>query len=207
MKKLFANEIVLLVVVMLVVTAGVLLSYSSKFSGPLSGVAADWGHFGSYLNGVLSPILLFSTLIYLARDLQVQRDLHADQKKEFETANENQQRQIEELEKANQQQQIAALRTELIKFINSEIAIDEKYNSDLQERLEKIAGKGWVDDNEANEVKGLPPKMQESFNRRLNLRNISSCLITENFSNVEELRAYFNKRYGDMIKSFGKIYT
>lgn len=122
---------------MLVVTAAVLLFYFSKFHGPLSGITSDWGNFGSYLNGVLSPILLFSTLIYLARTLQVQRDLQTDQRKEFETANENQQRHIEELEKASQQQQVAALRTELVKFINNEIAIEEKYSFDLNDQLQK----------------------------------------------------------------------
>ncbi|GAB6147455.1 hypothetical protein JCM12294_49090 [Desulfocicer niacini] len=192
---------------MLVVTAAVLLFYFSKFHGPLSGITGDWGNFGSYLNGVLSPILLFSTLIYLARTLQVQRDLQADQRKEFETANENQQRHIEELEKASQQQQVAALRTELVKFINNEIAIEEKYSSDLNDQLQKKVSKGWGDENDIKVVEGLPKQLTDSFNRRLNLRNIASCLISDNFKTVDELREYFNNRYKNLIENFGKIYT
>lgn len=207
MKKMFSNEIVFLVVAMLVATVAVLLSYRSKFHGPLSGVAADWGNFGSYLNGVLSPILLFLTLIYLARTLQSQRDLQADQKKEFETANENQQNQIEELEKANQQQQVAALRTELVKFINNEIDIEEKHKSNLNDRLQKTAGKKWINESEVKEVEGLPGQLTESFNRRLNLRNIATCLILNKFNTADELREYFNNRYENFVKKFGRTYT
>jgi len=195
------------VAAMFVVTAAVLLFYFSKFNGPPSGISNDWGNFGSYLNGVLSPILLFSTLIYLARTLQAQRDLQEDQRNEFEAANKNQQKHIEKLEKANQQQQIAALRTELVKFIHNEMIIEEKFNSDLKDRLKMIKNKKLINENEEKEVKGIAEKMQKGFNRRLNLRNIASSLILKNFNTVDELREYFNKRYENLIEIFGKIYT
>jgi len=195
------------VAAMFVVTAAVLLFYFSKFNGPPSGISNDWGNFGSYLNGVLSPILLFSTLIYLARTLQAQRDLQEDQRNEFEAANKNQQKHIEKLEKANQQQQIAALRTELVKFIHNEMIIEEKFNSDLKDRLKIIKNKKLINENEEKEVEGIAEKMQTGFNRRLNLRNIASSLILKNFNTVDELREYFNKRYENLIEIFGKIYT
>ena len=206
-EKKISNEITLLVAAMFVVTAVVLLFYFSKFNGPPSGISNDWGNFGSYLNGVLSPILLFSTLIYLARTLQAQRDLQEDQRNEFEAANKNQQKHIEKLEKANQQQQIAALRTELVKFIHNEMIIEEKFNSDLKDRLKIIKNKKLINENEEKEVEGFAEKMQTGFNRRLNLRNIASSLILKNFNTVDELREYFNKRYENLIEIFGKIYT
>lgn len=207
MKKLFSNEIVILAIVTLIVTTIILWFYFSNFHGPPSVLAADWGSFGSYLNGVLSPILLFLNLIYLARTLQAQRDLQAGQKKEFEITSKYQQRQISELENANQQQQIADLRTELIKFLNNEVAIDEQYKSDLYNRQKKITTNGMVNQEEVKELERLSEEITKSFNRRLNLRNIATSLISQNFRTVDGLREYFNNRYEDFVKKFGRIYT
>ena len=128
-------------------------------------------------------------------------------KKEFEAANKNQQKQIRELEKANQHQQVAALRTELIKFLNSEVAIEEKYKSELHDRRKEITTKGVVNPNEVKELERFSKQITDSFNRRLNLRNIATYLIAQNFRTVDELRDYFNTRYEKFVKEFGRTYT
>lgn len=77
----------------------------------------------------------------------------------------------------------------------------------LMINCKKKVSKGWIDENEIKVVEGLPKQLTDSFNRRLNLRNIASCLISDNFKTVDELREYFNNRYRNLRENFGKIYT
>ncbi|ELK8501018.1 hypothetical protein RV040_004590 [Vibrio alginolyticus] len=47
--------------------------YRWNFSGKLSPVHTHWAEFGSYFGGVLGPILVFFSLLFLARQIELQR--------------------------------------------------------------------------------------------------------------------------------------
>jgi hypothetical protein len=67
LERLFLRALVGLLVIALLVSAGVLISYFVIFSGSLSTSQDRWGQFGDYVGGVLNPLfalLAFTALLY-----------------------------------------------------------------------------------------------------------------------------------------------
>ena len=93
--------------IMLPVVAAALISfflYRSQFDGGFSTVSGRWSEFGSYIGGVLGPVVSFCTLIAVVRTVYLQRELLAVQKSEFSELSSQQQGQLalarEEMESA-----------------------------------------------------------------------------------------------------------
>ncbi|PRN02183.1 hypothetical protein A0O30_23530 [Pseudomonas sp. LLC-1] len=57
--------------------------YRFKMSGELSIVPSDWATFGSYVGGVLGPLVSFVTLIAVIKTVYLQRDLLESQRSEL----------------------------------------------------------------------------------------------------------------------------
>lgn len=85
-KNTFQAELVLFFVVVCfsVFSVG---CYFSIFNNGLSDQPSDWGNFGSYVNGVLNPVFLFLTIIYLARSLKQQRESNKETNELKQTLN------------------------------------------------------------------------------------------------------------------------
>jgi len=73
----------LLTFVALVAGAAALAAYRMHFVGGFSTQAADWSAFGSYIGGILGPLVSFLTLGAVLRTVYLQRDLLKTQKDEF----------------------------------------------------------------------------------------------------------------------------
>ncbi len=56
----------------LIVVGAITLPYFSVFHGRLSDVADDWGNFGAYVGGLLSPILAVGSLYYVIKTFRQQ---------------------------------------------------------------------------------------------------------------------------------------
>lgn len=56
--------------------------YRQEFSGGYSSKSADWSAFGSYMGGVLGPLVSFLTLVAVVRTVYLQRELLNAQREE-----------------------------------------------------------------------------------------------------------------------------
>ncbi|MBK5437966.1 hypothetical protein JFV30_14390 [Pseudomonas sp. TH32] len=56
--------------------------YRQEFSGGYSSKSADWSAFGSYMGGVLGPLVSFLTLVAVVRTVYLQRELLSAQREE-----------------------------------------------------------------------------------------------------------------------------
>lgn len=76
------------ILVGLVVVVGLVLAtavglFRWKIGGALSTSADDWSYFGSYIGGVLGPLISFFTLIAIAITIRLQRQLLIAQQEQF----------------------------------------------------------------------------------------------------------------------------
>ncbi|MEW5543558.1 hypothetical protein [Pseudomonas soli] len=84
------------------------LVYRIKFNGGLSSMSADWSSFGSYVGGVLGPIVSFLTLLAVIKTVALQRELLDSQRTEFAKMDVHQQ-----AASTAQHQQLLAAKAEL----------------------------------------------------------------------------------------------
>lgn len=62
-------------------------AYRSKFGGALSDSSSDWSNFGSYIGGILGPLVSFVTLLAVLKTVYLQRELIDAQREEFDRMN------------------------------------------------------------------------------------------------------------------------
>ncbi len=210
MKKIFKGETPILIIAMIVATSIVLIAYFINFHAyQFSNQTSDWGNFGSYVNGLLNPILLFLTIIYLSRSLKTQKDAVEKQKEDILTqlnlvtiANENQRHQIKELQKSNEIAQITNHQTELIKYINNAVTSFLEHNLNLDSDWDKISKKSHITDSEVKRLEYISKQKTNNFNKILNLNNLALNLILEDFDSVGELKQMFKGRWKDILEKF-----
>lgn len=82
--------------------------YRLRFGGGLSATSADWSAFGSYVGGVLGPLVSFLTLIAVIRTVYLQRELLDNQSSEFSKMEKHQ-----EQAATSQAEQLALAKEEL----------------------------------------------------------------------------------------------
>jgi len=183
--------------------------YFFKFHASLSNQSADWGNFGSYINGVLSPILLFLTLIYIANTLKAQKESQAEQSEGISG-------QIKEMMNSNQINQITSLRTEIIGLINNEVSFFikrfDKLQSELSDAIKDLPTiKGPTGNlapaDKAEALMALTQsnskEMIKAINMVINLQRLAYNIITGNFKTVDDLRKKFETEYKDIHAKFG----
>lgn len=107
--------------------------YKATFSGGFSNVSADWSNFGSYIGGILSPMVSFVTLLAVLRTVYLQRDLLDSQRDEFNRMNELQQRTFDsqqaQIQRAGEEAlalQVAAAQDSAIKAIEMRMNMHER---------------------------------------------------------------------------------
>ncbi|TFG38058.1 MAG: hypothetical protein E4H46_00510 [Desulfobacterales bacterium] len=209
MKKASSSEIRLLALLVVVLALVVLGLYFFKFHVSLSEQSADWGNFGSYINGVLSPILLFLTLIYIANTLKAQKESQIKQSKGFSD-------QLQEMANDNQINQITSLRKEILGLINNEVAFFIKRFDKLQseisdatKNLPTIKGPtgNFAPAEEAEALmaiaKSNSKEMLNANNRVINLQRLAFNIITGDFKTVNALKKKFETEYKDIDAKFG----
>lgn len=64
-----------------------ILLYKATFVGGFSNSSADWSNFGSYIGGILGPLVSFVTLLAVLQTVYLQRELLDSQLKEFDRMN------------------------------------------------------------------------------------------------------------------------
>jgi len=84
------------------------LAYRMKFNGGFSSTSADWSSFGSYVGGVLGPLISFLTLLAVIKTVALQRELLDSQRTEFAKMDAHQQ-----AASTAQHQQLLAAKAEL----------------------------------------------------------------------------------------------
>jgi len=209
MKNASSSEIKKLAILVASVAVTFLGLYFFKFHASLSERPADWGSFGSYINGVLSPILLFLTLIYIANTFKAQKESQAEQIEGLS-------RQLKEMMNSNQINQIASLRTEVLGLINNEVAFFIKRFDKLQteisdatKNLPTIKGPtgNLAPADEADALMALTQsnsdEMLKANNMVINLQRLAYNIITGNFKTVDDLRKKFETEYKDIHTKFG----
>jgi len=74
----------LVVVVVLVMLISIAL-YRYQFGGVLAVNSSEWSNFGSYIGGVLGPLVSLATLLVVLKTVYMQREMLNTQRVEFET--------------------------------------------------------------------------------------------------------------------------
>ncbi|RLV58613.1 hypothetical protein D5018_16465 [Parashewanella curva] len=109
------NSILNIVLIALVAFLLVFGIYAVNFPNGLSDQNVDWGNFGSFFGGVLSPLLSFISIIYVVKATQAQIKAASDSTREqINTANKNLRLELIEIKKEN-------LKSDILKMLEKAV--------------------------------------------------------------------------------------
>lgn len=129
----------LLTFIALVALAAVLAVYRMQFAGGFSTQSADWSAFGSYMGGILGPLVSFLTLGAVLKTVYLQRDLLKTQKDEFINLS-NQQ--IASLQRQDDQLQLSreeSDRTIIQNYLSNQFRLIEMFIAHQQRQAEAMS--------------------------------------------------------------------
>ncbi|HGY9625401.1 TPA: hypothetical protein ACOJM5_001762 [Pseudomonas putida] len=129
----------LLTFVALVAGAAALAVYRMHFLGGFSTQSADWSAFGSYIGGILGPLVSFLTLGAVLRTVYLQRDLLSTQKAEFIKLSDQQ---VASLQKQDEQLQLAreeAARAMVQNHLSNQFRLVEMFIAHQQRQAEAMS--------------------------------------------------------------------
>lgn len=181
----------LLTFVALVAGAAALVVYRMHFVGGFSTQAADWSAFGSYIGGVLGPLVSFLTLGAVLRTVYLQRDLLRTQKDEFFTLR---QQQIASLQRQDDQLQLSrdeAERSLVQNYLNSQFRLIEFLVDNQQRHADAMSsvvfkimdlGQGSFTDRQT----AAEPSLKE---KEMAVANVKELLILSMQLSLSEFKA------------------
>lgn len=111
--------------------------YRYQFGGELAAQSGEWSNFGSYLGGVLGPLVSLATLCAVLKTVYMQRELLDTQKTEFKTLVE-----LQMIAASKQDEQLAQAKSEA-----NRVRV-QAYQTTILNALDKFTAEFRYDSNE-----------------------------------------------------------
>jgi len=162
----------------------ILAPYIEIFNGDYSKNSDDWGNFGSYIGGTLTPIISFLTLLAILVTIWFQRKLIQLQMDMIH----QQDNQIRQLEASVNFERVNAHKQSILNWafqtIDQETRTLDSLKADLKDIINTDTGIISIRVTERNEKEDEISKYERSTNL---MKNLSFDLATSQYSNIEEI--------------------
>ena len=192
----------LLTLIALATVYAAFFAYRLQFGGGFSTVSGDWSGFGSYMGGVLGPMISFLTLGAVLKTVYLQRELLETQKQEFINLSQQQmeslQRQDQQLHLTREESERALVQNYLanqFKLIDILLANQQRQAEAMSDAALKIVE---LDSGSlADRIKAAEPALKEkekAINNSKNLISLSIELSVSEFKSTKEILAVVGPR-------------
>lgn len=179
----------LIVLPVVVVALGAFLLYREQFDGSFSATSTKWSEFGSYIGGVLGPVVSFCTLLAVVRTVYLQRELLDTQKSEFRELSKQQRSQLTLAKEEMESARTASYKEVQLRLV--EMLIE-------QTRQEAALIQGAIRQSSQNHpifkpgdyLKGLSDRHNILVKKERRLRLLMVELSVTDFSSIEQVRLF-----------------
>ena len=130
---------VLFVVIAVVIA---ILIYRFKIGGELASKSDEWSNFGTYIGGVLGPLISFVTLLAVLKTVYMQRDLLETQKNEFTDLSAKQDQQLVLAKTEAERAKVQAYQTTVLNVLESFSAEFKDDARELAVSASNVASRG-----------------------------------------------------------------
>lgn len=175
----------------LVVVAGGCASiyyYLKIFSGDFSRVPADWSSFGSYIGGVLGPLVSFCTLLAVLKTVYLQRELLDAQKIEFKDIGELQSAQLDLAKTDSAKTEVRAYQTSQINLLEMFIEHRLRVVERLEQQISEVRGMNMTVDARRAELSALKSRQAKAQDAANSLLVLAFQISTTQYRNVDEIK-------------------
>lgn len=179
-----------------------LFVYRMQFGGGFSAQSGDWSAFGSYMGGILSPLISFLTLGAVLKTVYLQRELLETQKQEFINLSQQQvaslQRQDQQLQLSRDESERALVQNYLanqFKLIDVLIAQQQRQVEAMSEAALKITE--HEQGSLGQRMRAAEPALEakdKAINNVKNLISLSIELSVSEFNSTKEVLAVVGPR-------------
>lgn len=155
----------------------------------------DWSGFGSYLGGVLGPVVSFVTLLAVLKTVYLQREMLRAQSEEFERMNRIQQDQLDGARRQALLLQIASAQDSALKVVELQIAVQEREFDRQNEMVFKITDRFGLDMDSSKRDKLEEYVRQRNRARKLVdlLSGLALSLQLQEFDSVAGVRGFLKE--------------
>jgi len=187
----------LVVAVVLVMLISIAL-YRYQFGGALAVKSSEWSNFGSYIGGVLGPLVSLVTLFAVLKTVYMQREMLDTQRAEFEAMIELQRvaaaKQDEQLVQAKSEANRVRVQAYQTTILNTLDKFSAEFRDEANELLAaaekaKSGGRGILDDISAEA--SYRQRADELREKVAAFILLSLELSTHEFQSVEEIQSKF----------------
>ena len=172
----YLDSLIYIFVLIVLCCAGIaLFYYRSVFSGDLSKDAQSWAAFGSYIGGVIGPVVSFVTLIAIVRTIQIQRLLLTTQQEEFSNVLSIQNAQLDLAKTVSEQEQIASYKGTILNMVSQQITYYENICNQTEKAAEILnhIGKTVKPSDALSTLKDAGDKKEVALKRMYGLNNFA----------------------------------
>lgn len=181
--------------------------YRFKMSGELSVVPNDWAVFGSYVGGVLGPLISFVTLLAVLKTVYLQRDLLESQRSELKRMVRlqddtfvAQKAQAESLAADALRSMVATYQDTILKLIDQQLSIQQRVVDLMDMEEQKVASNknlSWAARESAeNNISNRRAKALKIVD---GLSKVSMEVAMHEFANIPQLRQFTVQRMTDIL--------
>lgn len=201
---LFALMLVIGVIICVSVAVTV---YVQIFNLGLSSEPNNWSAFGSYIGGVLGPLISFLTLLAILKTIGLQKELLDTQRTEFEAMQALQLKAIEAQLSQIRQSESEAARRLVEESRNSALLALERYMHSCRAEYEQKKNQlnityQWVLDGKATisseEMKLITDKLKPYEEKLASMTLFYGDICFGEFKNVDDLKKTFQKELGEI---------
>lgn len=183
--------------------------YRDRFGGGFSSTSADWSNFGSYIGGVLGPLVSFVTLLAVLKTVYLQRELLDTQRAEFKSMQVLQRETFESQQKQIAQAAEVAKLDQYDRVVEHLLSMVDRHSS-MYEGMVSRATQGAHTLLEWS-LKGQPVKeeqmrivykeIEENKATVSKLACLSVDLSMKRFDTIDELREFYRAEMVEILKS------
>ncbi len=189
----YLDNLIYLFILIVLCCAGIaIFYYRSIFSGDLSKDAQSWGAFGSYIGGVIGPVVSFITLIAIVRTIQIQRLLLKTQQEEFSNVLTVQNSQLELAKTVSEQEQIASYKSTILNMVSQQITYYENISNQSEKAAEILnhIGKTVKPSDALSTLKEAGDKKDVALKRMYGLNNFAFDFSITQHKSMREVQEY-----------------
>lgn len=179
---------VLFVVIAVVIA---ILLYRFKIGGELASKSDEWSNFGTYIGGVLGPLISFVTLLAVLKTVYMQRDLLETQKNEFTDLSAKQDQQLVLAKAEAERAKVQAYQATVLNVLESFSAEFKDDARELAVSASNVASRGLNILDSARLVESYKSREDEARKKVSEFKILALELSINEYQNTDEIKKKF----------------